>query len=167
MLTSQSFDEEVRRGEWVLRLSGALHQALPGDASFFSSIVFTRTKHRANRLASQLKHRGLRAIAIQGNMTQGARDRAMKGFRDCRFDVLVATDIVARGIDVDQVSHVINYDVPGTVEEYIHRIGRTARMGRPGTAITFVSEWDFNMLDAIQAHVGNELSIQRLALYAR
>ena len=79
--------------------------------------------------------------------------------------MLVATNVAARGLDIPAVSHVVNYDVPDNVEEYIHRIGRTARMGRPGTAITFVSEWDFSMLDEIRAHVGDELKGERLALY--
>ena len=124
------------------------------DPSFFSSIVFTRTKHRAPRLARQLKNRGLNAIAIQGNMTQGARDRAMKGFRDCRFDVLVATDIVARGIDVEQVSHVINYDVPNNADAYTHRIGRTGRSEREGRAYTFVSEDDLLTIEDIERKLG-------------
>ena len=124
------------------------------DPSFFSSIVFTRTKHRATRLAMQLKNRGLNAIAIQGNMTQGARDRAMKGFRDCRFDVLVATDIVARGIDVEQVSHVINYDVPNNADAYTHRIGRTGRSEREGRAYTFVSEDDLLTIEDIERKLG-------------
>ena len=124
------------------------------DPSFFSSIVFTRTKHRATRLARQLKNRGLNAIAIQGNMTQGARDRAMKGFRDCRFDVLVATDIVARGIDVEQVSHVINYDVPNNADAYTHRIGRTGRSEREGRAYTFVSEDDLLTIEDIERKLG-------------
>ena len=124
------------------------------DPSFFSSIVFTRTKHRATRLAMQLKNRGLNAIAIQGNMTQGARDRAMKGFRDCRFDVLVATDIVARGIDVEQVSPVINYDVPNNADAYTHRIGRTGRSEREGRAYTFVSEDDLLTIEDIERKLG-------------
>ena len=140
----------------------ALLQHLLKLPSCFSSIVFTRTKHRANRLARQLKNSGLNAIAIQGNMTQGARDRAMKGFRDCRFDVLVATDIVARGIDVDQVSHVINYDVPDTVEAYTHRIGRTGRSEREGRAYTFVTENDLLAIEDIERKLG--LSIERLTI---
>ena len=129
------------------------------DPAFFSSIVFTRTKHRANRLALQLKNRGLKAIAIQGNMTQGARDRAMKGFRDCRFDVLVATDIVARGIDVEQVSHVINYDLPNTAEAYTHRIGRTGRSEREGRAYTFVAEDDLLAVEEMERKLG--ITIER------
>ena len=99
------------------------------DRAYDSAIVFTRTKHRARRLADQLSKAGHRAVGLQGNMSQGQRDRAMKGFRERSFDILVATDIAARGIDVSGVSHVINFDVPNTPEAYTHRIGRTGRSG--------------------------------------
>ena len=108
-----------------------------------SAIVFTRTKHRARRLAQQLDKAGHRAIGLQGNMSQVQRDRAMRGFRSRRFDILVATDIAARGIDVSNVSHVINYDVPNTPEAYTHRIGRTGRSERDGKACTFVTREDW------------------------
>jgi ATP-dependent RNA helicase RhlE len=107
-----------------------------------SAIVFTRTKRRAKLLADQLKKAGHRAVALQGNMSQNARDRAMSGFRARRFDVLVATDIAARGLDVTGVSHVINFDVPNTPEAYTHRIGRTGRAEREGVACTFVTQND-------------------------
>ena len=103
--------------------------------------------------------------AIHGDVTQAQRDAVMGRFRARRLRVLVATNLAARGLDIPAVSHVVNYDMPDNVEEYIHRIGRTARMGRPGTAITFVSEWDFEMLEAIKAHVGDDLKGERLALY--
>jgi ATP-dependent RNA helicase RhlE len=107
-----------------------------------SAIVFTRTKHRARRLAEQLDKSGHRTIALQGNMSQAQRDRAMQGFRSRRYDVLVATDIAARGIDVRSVSHVINFDVPNTPVAYTHRIGRTGRAEREGVARTFVTGED-------------------------
>ena len=100
-------------------------------------------------------------------MTQVQRDAVISRFRTKRLRILVATNVAARGLDLPDVSHVINYDVPSNVEEYVHRIGRTARMGRSGTAITFVSEWDFQMLDTIQAHVGQNLKKERLSLYHR
>ena len=78
---------------------------------------------------------------------------------------MIATNVAARGLDIPAVSHVINYDIPDNVEDYIHRIGRTARMGMPGTAITFVSEWDFDMLEVIRSHVGDDLKTRRLAIY--
>jgi ATP-dependent RNA helicase RhlE len=107
-----------------------------------SAIVFTRTKHRAKRLAQQLERGGRRAVALQGNMSQPQRERAMKGFRGGEFDVLVATDIAARGIDVAGVDYVINYDPPSTAETYTHRIGRTGRAGASGRAVTFVTPED-------------------------
>jgi ATP-dependent RNA helicase RhlE len=119
-----------------------------------TAIVFTRTKHRARRLAEQLGRAGHRAVALQGNMSQAQRDRAMRGFRAGRFDVLVATDIAARGIDVTQVSHVINFDVPTTPEAYTHRIGRTGRSERDGTAFTFVTGGDGAMVRAIERMIG-------------
>jgi superfamily II DNA/RNA helicase len=107
-----------------------------------TAIVFTRTKHRAKRMAQQLEARGLRAVALQGNMSQVQRDRAMQGFRERRFDVLVATDIAARGIDVAGIDYVINFDPPATPDTYTHRIGRTGRSEASGRAVTFVTGED-------------------------
>ena len=100
-------------------------------------LVFTRTKHRASRLATQLARQRIETDAIHGNKGQTARQRALEGFHSGRIRVLVATDIAARGIDVDDVSHVINYDLPNEPESYVHRIGRTARAGKSGTALSF------------------------------
>ena len=119
-----------------------------------SAIVFTRTKHRARRLADQLNKAGHRAVGLQGNMSQSQRDRAMRGFRDRRFDILVATDIAARGIDVSGVSHVINFDVPNTPEAYTHRIGRTGRSGIAGVACTFVTGADHKWLRDTERMIG-------------
>jgi ATP-dependent RNA helicase RhlE len=107
-----------------------------------TAIVFTRTKHRAKRLGLQLSKQGLRAVALQGNMSQGQRDRAMGGFRDGRFDILVATDIAARGLDVAGIDYVINFDPPSTPETYTHRIGRTGRSDESGKACTLVTRED-------------------------
>ncbi len=101
------------------------------------AIVFTRTKRGANRVAEQLLRAGIHAAAIHGNKSQGARERALEGFRRGRTPVLVATDVAARGIDVRDVSHVFNYDLPDSADSYVHRIGRTARAGRTGKAISF------------------------------
>jgi ATP-dependent RNA helicase RhlE len=101
------------------------------------SIVFTRTKHGANRLAEQLSRAGIEAEAIHGNKSQGARERALEGFKSGGIPVLVATDIAARGIDVDGITHVFNFDLPNVPESYVHRIGRTARAGARGRAIAF------------------------------
>ena len=119
-----------------------------------SAIVFTRTKHRARRLADQLGRAGHKAVGLQGNMSQPQRDRAMEGFRKRRFDVLVATDIAARGIDVQGVSHVINFDVPNTPDAYTHRIGRTGRAELEGQALTFVTRDDTAWLRATERRLG-------------
>jgi ATP-dependent RNA helicase RhlE len=122
-----------------------------------SAIVFIRTKHRAKRLAEQLCKAGHRAVALQGNMSQAQRDRAMRGFRKHQFDILVATDIAARGIDVSGVSHVINYDVPNTPEAYTHRIGRTGRSEREGVACTFVTSEDRAWVRATERMIGKPI----------
>ena len=113
-----------------------------GEEDCGSAIVFTRTKHRAKRMAIQLERDGHKAVALQGNMSQAQRDRAMRGFREGRFDILVATDIAARGLDVAGVDYVINFDPPSTPETYTHRIGRTGRSEASGKAVTFVTNED-------------------------
>lgn len=132
---------------------GLLQRVLAED-EFVAAIVFTRTKHRAKRLAQQLSRSGRRAVALQGNMTQNQRDRAMDGFRNHHFDILVATDIAARGLDVEQVSHVINFDMPNTPDAYTHRIGRTGRSEREGKAYTFVTAEDQTMVRAVERRIG-------------
>jgi superfamily II DNA/RNA helicase len=102
------------------------------------AIVFTRTKHGAEKLAKSLTHDGIDCREIHGNLRQTKRDQVMKGFKHGKFDVLVATDLASRGIDVAGISHIINYDIPDDPEVYVHRIGRTARMGAGGKAYTFV-----------------------------
>jgi len=131
-----------------------------------TAIVFTRTKHRARRLAQQLERAGHRAAALQGNMSQPQRDRAMAGFRGDRFDVLVATDIAARGIDVTKVSRVINFDVPNTPEAYTHRIGRTGRSEQSGTACTFVTGDDHAMVRAIERMIGAPIPRTEVGAFA-
>jgi ATP-dependent RNA helicase RhlE len=127
-----------------------------------SAIVFTRTKHRARRLAQQLEQSGHRAVGLQGNMSQGQRDRAMRSFRERRYDILVATDIAARGIDVSDVSHVINYDVPNTPEAYTHRIGRTGRSETDGKACTFVTGEDWSWVRATERMIGEPIARQQV-----
>jgi ATP-dependent RNA helicase RhlE len=127
-----------------------------------SAIVFTRTKHRARRLAEQLGKSGHRAVGLQGNMSQVQRDRAMSGFRSRKFEILVATDIAARGIDVSDVSHVINYDVPNTPESYTHRIGRTGRSEREGKACTFVTGEDWGWVRATERMIGDPIPRQQV-----
>ena len=126
-----------------------------------TAIVFTRTKHRARRLADQLQKAGHRAVALQGNMSQAQRTRAMGGFKDGSFDILVATDIAARGIDVSGVSHVVNFDVPNTPEAYTHRIGRTGRATLTGTAYTFVTGADHGWLRATERRLETKIRRER------
>ena len=127
------------------------------------ALIFRRTKIGVDRLVYHLEREGFDAEAIHGDMTQAHRERVMRRFREKRLRALVATNVAARGLDIPAVSHVINYDMPSNLEEYVHRIGRTARMGRPGTAITFVSDMlDFAMLDEIRDHVGDGLRQERL-----
>ena len=125
--------------------------------SIRSAIIFTRTKHRARKLAEQLSRRGRRAVALQGNMSQAQRDHAMGGFRKGKFDILVATDIASRGIDVEQVSHVVNFDMPDSPEAYTHRIGRTGRAEREGKAYTFVTDEDQSMVKDIEKKIGSKI----------
>ena len=114
------------------------------------ALVFTRTKHRANRIARQLADDGISADAIHSNKSQGARQRALAAFDHGRVKVLVATDIVARGIDVDGISHVINFEMPNDPESYVHRIGRTARAGADGIALSFCDAQELSMLIGIE-----------------
>jgi ATP-dependent RNA helicase RhlE len=135
------------------RKRALLEHLLAGD-DCDSAIVFTRTKRRASRLAEQLSKAGHRAVGLQGNMSQGQRDRAMRGFRSRSYDILVATDIAARGIDVSGVSHVINFDVPNTPEAYTHRIGRTGRAELEGVACTFVTSSDRAWVQSTERMIG-------------
>jgi len=122
-----------------------------------SVLIFTRTKHRAKRLGEQLEKAGYRAASLQGNLSQNRRQAALDGFRDGTFQILVATDIAARGIDVSQISHVVNYDIPDTAEAYVHRIGRTGRAARSGDAFTLVTVDDGQMVRTIEKTLGSTL----------
>ena len=122
-----------------------------------SVVVFTKTKHRAKRVGEQLVKLGHRATSLQGNLSQNRRQEALDGFRSGAYTVLVATDIAARGIDVSQISHVINYDVPDTVDAYTHRIGRTGRLERTGDAFTFVTGEDAAMVRDIERTLGEPI----------
>jgi ATP-dependent RNA helicase RhlE len=125
-------------------------------------LVFTRTKHRAKRLAQQLDGGPLFVDSIQGNLSQRKRQEALDGFRKGNVHVLVATDIAARGIDVAQVSHVVNYDIPDTEEAYVHRIGRTGRARHEGDAVTFVTPSDNEMVRRIEKALGEPIRRERL-----
>ena len=122
-----------------------------------SAIVFTRTKRGADRVCQHLERAGLSAAAIHGNKSQNQRTRALDAFKAKKLTVLVATDIAARGIDVDQVSHVVNFELPNVPESYVHRIGRTARAGESGTAITLCDGEERKLLRDIEKLIGNRL----------
>jgi len=122
-----------------------------------NAIVFTRTKHRANRVFEQLEKRRIKVARIHGNRSQVQRTEALAGFKAGRYRILVATDIAARGIDVEALSHVVNFDVPNIPEDYIHRVGRTARAELTGDAITFVAADEENDLRAIERAIGKRL----------
>jgi len=140
----------------------ALLMKLLGQTGRGSVLVFTRTKHRAKSLGLKLSRAGYRSASLQGNLSQNRRQAAMDGFRSGEFDILVATDIAARGIDVCNVSHVINYDVPTTTDAYIHRIGRTGRAARSGEAFTLITAEDTSMVNAISRAVGRPVERRTL-----
>src|SRR5437763_12480573 len=121
------------------------------------AIVFVRTKIGADRLARALGDRGVRVKALHGDMSQGSRDGVMIAFKDGREPLLVATDIAARGLDISGVSHVVNYDIPNSPDVYVHRIGRTGRVGRSGPAITLINPKQRRDLHAIEKHAKTEI----------
>jgi ATP-dependent RNA helicase RhlE len=123
-------------------------------------LVFTRTKHGANRLAQQLEQDGITAAAIHGNKSQGARTRALASFKDGSVRTLVATDIAARGLDIDRLPHVVNFDLPQVPEDYVHRIGRTGRAGADGTAVSLVAPDERPLLTAIERMLGRRVASQ-------
>src|SRR5450830_1263013 len=138
-------------------LKSALFLALLQRGDMKEALVFTRTKHRANRLAEFLVKKGVKAERIHGNRSQAQRTAALKGFKDGTYRVLVATDIAARGIDVEALGHVVNFDVPNVPDDYIHRVGRTARAELTGDAFTFVSPEEESDLRAIEHAIGKRL----------
>ncbi|PSN17514.1 ATP-dependent RNA helicase RhlE [filamentous cyanobacterium CCP5] len=121
-----------------------------GSKNWQQVLVFTRTKHGANRLAEHLEKDGLRSAAIHGNKSQGARTRALSAFKEGKVRVLVATDIASRGLDIDQLPHVVNYELPNVPEDYVHRIGRTGRAGNDGEAVSLVCVDEFPLLKDIE-----------------
>ncbi len=128
-------------------------------------LIFTRTKHRAKKLAMQLIQNGLSATSLQGNLSQNKRQGAINGFSSGKYQVLVATDIAARGIDISKISHVINYDMPDTADAYTHRIGRTGRVARLGDAYTLITNEDAEMVSVVERVVGARLERRKLASF--
>jgi ATP-dependent RNA helicase RhlE len=137
------------------------HLVKTGD--WHQVLVFTRTKHGANRLAQQLERDGIEADAIHGNKSQPARTRALKRFKDNELQVLVATDIASRGLDIEELPHVVNYDLPHVAEDYVHRIGRTGRAGASGEAVSLVCAEDRPLLAAIERLINRRIEQQTIA----
>jgi ATP-dependent RNA helicase RhlE len=135
----------------------ALLASILRDETMGRTLVFTRTKHKADRITRSLEREGISVGSIHSNKTQRARERALNGFERGKIRVLVATDIVARGIDVDGISHVVNYELPNDAESYVHRIGRTARAGADGVAYSFCDAEELVMLRAIEKHTKTPL----------
>jgi len=126
-----------------------------------SVLVFARTKHGADKISRKLERAGFKAVAIHSNRTQAQRQRALAGFKQGQYKIMVATDIAARGIDVEGISHVVNYDTPAFAEDYIHRIGRTGRASASGDAITFVSGPEQKYFKGIERFTGRQFELKR------
>lgn len=140
--------------QWICpvdkKQKSALLTHLIQDNDWAQVLVFTRTKHGANRLTKHLEKKGIKAAAIHGNKSQGARTKALANFKNNSIQILVATDIAARGLDIDQLPQVVNFDLPNVAEDYIHRIGRTGRAGASGQAVSLVSADEFKQLSDIE-----------------
>ncbi|MFC1974093.1 DEAD/DEAH box helicase [Chloroflexota bacterium] len=144
-----------------------LEELLKKNEGGTQTLIFRRTQVGVDRLVSQLRRHGYNVHGIHGGMTQPQRSGVMRNFRSGKLELLVATNVAARGLDIPSVSQVINFDMPVQVEEYVHRIGRTGRMGRNGSAVTFVSEWDFELLKDLLKRVGHDLKRETLDIYDR
>ena len=144
-------------------LKTALLLALLKQTDTNSVLIFTRTKHRAEKLSRQIGQAGFRATSLHSDRTQGQRQSALNGFKSGHYQVMVATDIAARGLDVEGISHVINYDMPATTDDYIHRIGRTGRAERTGDAFTLVTPDDKDIVRTLEKIMGQPLARQTLA----
>jgi ATP-dependent RNA helicase DeaD len=144
---------EIAERDAELGLREILDQQLNGG----QALIFCRTQVNVDRLVHYLTHYHYPAAGLHGSKLQRERDTVMQAFRDGSLKILVSTNLASRGIDIPTITHVINYNIPDNVEEYVHRIGRAGRMGRSGTAITLVREWDFDMLDSLKGYIGNRL----------
>ena len=134
-----------------------------GGAGRGLTMIFCRTKRTAQKVADDLAERGFAAAAVHGDLGQGAREQALRAFRSGKIDVLVATDVAARGIDVPTISHVINFGLPMKAEDYVHRIGRTGRAGRSGIAVTLAERGDISMIKCIQQFTTQTIPVQQIA----
>ncbi|MFN8534042.1 MAG: DEAD/DEAH box helicase [Dehalococcoidia bacterium] len=143
----------------------ALIEILDGMTGDERILIFRRTQRGVDSLTRDLWNKGFHIQALHGGLRQSERNRVMEDYRSGELPLLVATNVAARGIDVEGITHVFNFDMPDNVEEYIHRIGRTARAGRTGTAVSFVGEWDFSILEQIREKVGDRLRRGELRFY--
>jgi ATP-dependent RNA helicase RhlE len=168
LLNSPELIEVAKRNTTAERISQVVHPVdkgrkrellshMIGSQNWKQVLVFTRTKHGANRLAQQLDKDGLSAAAIHGNKSQGARTRALAGFKNGDVRILVATDIAARGLDIDQLPHVVNFELPNVPEDYVHRIGRTGRAGNEGEAVSLVCVDEHKLLKDIERLLKREI----------
>jgi len=171
LLKQPTLIEVARRNTTAERIEQVVHPVdrerkrellshLIGTQDWRQVLIFTRTKHGANRLAEQLGRDGIHADAIHGNKSQGARTRALADFKSGRIRALVATDIAARGLDIDQLPHVVNFDLPNVAEDYVHRIGRTGRAGKEGVAVSLVCVDEHKLLRDIEKLIKRELPSQ-------
>lgn len=158
LITQQAWSIAKKRKRELLR-------DLIVDNAWDQVLVFTRMKHTANRLASQLEKDGINAAAIHGNKSQSARTKALAGFKERQVRVLVATDIAARGLDIEGLPHVVNYELPNVPEDYVHRIGRTGRAGVPGHAVSLVSEDELDHLKAIEKLLKKPIELKKAEGY--
>jgi ATP-dependent RNA helicase RhlE len=149
---TEQFHFKVEKADKSQALLGFLHQEQPGKA-----VVFTRTKHLAKRLSERLNGHGWSSVALQGNMSQNQRERAMEAFRKGEARIMVATDVAARGLDVPDITHVVNYDLPNEPEAYVHRIGRTGRNGRPGRSCAFVQSDEHTLWRQVERVAGSKI----------
>ena len=174
LLNSPAMIEVARRNSTVEVISQRIHPVdrdkkhqllthLIKEHNWFQVLVFTRTKHGANKLAEQLSKADIPSLAIHGNKSQAARTRALAEFKSAELQVLVATDIAARGIDIDQLPYVVNYDLPNVPEDYVHRIGRTGRAGSTGQAVSLVCVDEHNLLRDIERFIKREVPVEVIA----
>ncbi len=143
----------------------ALLKKILQEKEIATAIVFTRTKHKAKSLALQLQKSGCQATSLQGNLSQQKRQLALKGFKSGKYNIMVATDIAARGIDVSGISHVINFDMPATAETYTHRTGRTGRASCTGEAFTFSTSDDHKMIRALERSLGKKMVYEKDSMF--
>lgn len=151
---------EVARWDKEQGLREILDQQVKGG----QALIFCRTQIGVDRLVRSLAQRKYQVYGLHGGKTQNERNAVMQAFREGSLRILVSTNLASRGIDIPSITHVINYDIPDNLEEYVHRIGRAGRMGREGKAITLISEWDFDMLDLLMEHMGELLHQDRLSV---